>query len=487
MRLADLLEGTPVTRVTGPTDVEITDIVTDSRKASSGSLFVGLKGEHFDGYDFAVSAVAGGARAVAGEREPAGNHPEISWIQVPDAVEAVWRLSHRLYGDPTDKLMLIGVTGTNGKTTTTHLISTILNFAGTKCTSIGTLGAKFGDATLDMGFTTPMADDLVRAFRRCVDEDYQAVAMEVSSHALALRRVDGSRFDAAVYTNLTPEHLDFHKTMDEYFVAKARLFNDLSIAGGKEFVGVINMDDPYGARMATEVRGRLVTYGRNEGDVRVEHLKVSAQNIEFTLIAGTESLRIQMPLGGHFNVSNGLAAAATAWSIGVPLDTIALALANATAAPGRFENVPTGHEFGVIVDYAHSPDALEKLLESCRDLHPDRLTLVFGCGGDRDRTKRPKMGAIASRLADRILVTSDNPRTEEPNSIIEAIVAGIDPNGRAAVEVEPDRRRAIQIALDSARSGELIVIAGKGHEDYQIVGTEKYHFDDREVVREALT
>lgn len=486
MRLADLLAAVPGHVLTGTADVEVTDIIFDSRKAAAGSLFVAVQGARADGNDFVESAVAGGARAVVSEREPADNRPPISWIRVPSVEDALWRLSHRLFGDPSSDLRLIGVTGTNGKTTTTHLIATILNHAQTKCAVAGTLGAKLDGQWVDLGHTTPMANDLARLMRRAVEAGYQAMAMEVSSHSLALHRVDGCRFEVGTYTNLTPEHLDFHSDMDSYFRAKSRLFGELAEQGGKRFVGVIGLDDPYGARMATEVRGRLVTYGRAEGDVRASDVQVSAQRIGLCVETPTGSREIEMPIGGAFNVMNGLAAAATTWAMGVPLDTIASALSRATAAPGRFESVPTGRGFSVIVDYAHSPDALEKLLEACRDLKPARLTVVFGCGGDRDSTKRPRMGGIAATLADRVVVTSDNPRTEDPGAIIESIINGMKPLAKAAVEVEPDRRRAIHLAIQDAQNGELVVIAGKGHEDYQIIGTEKIHMDDRELVREAL-
>jgi len=470
----------------GPEEAEVARISVDSRRVGPGTLFVALRGEHADGHAFIPDAVEGGAIAVVTDR-PVPELPDgVAWAQVPDATDALWRMAHSLYADPTARLKVIGVTGTNGKTTTAHLIRVILDHTGIECAYVGTLGAEWRDHRRDLGHTTPFAHDLAELLADAASDGVKAISMEVSSHALALHRADGCRFDVGTYTNLTAEHLDFHLNMNDYYAAKARLFTDLAEAGGKDFVGVINVDDLYGSRLATEVRGRVVTYGRQEGDVRAAGTQVAADSVRFTLETPSGRADVVMPLGGRFNVSNGLAAAATAWAMGLSPDTIASGLAVATPAPGRFESIPTGRGFSVIVDYAHSPDALEKLLEACRELRPKRLTVVFGCGGDRDRTKRPRMGSIAAELADRVIVTSDNPRTEDPDSIIENILAGITPTPAAAVEVEPDRRRAIHRAVQTARDGDLVVIAGKGHEDYQIIGVTKIHLDDRELVREAL-
>ncbi len=476
MHLCDLVPGVA-------SMVEVTDLVSDSRRVSPGALFFALPGARVDGNDFVPQAMALGAVAVVSEL-PCPTGFDAAWVQVPDAQEAVWQIAHRFYGDPSSQLRLLGVTGTNGKTTATHLIRAILQEAGSRCALIGTLGANICGEYIDLGHTTPMAHDLARMMRQAVKAGCDSLVMEVSSHALALHRADGCKFDASTYTNLTPEHLDFHQNMDDYFAAKARLFSEFG--GNKDFVGVINLDDLYGPRMATEVRGRLVTFGLNEGDIRCSNVKVTATRIEMRLLTPAGDVDVSLPLGGRFNVQNALAAAATCHSLGLTPSQIAAGLAKSLPAPGRFEGVSTNKGFHVIVDYAHSPDALEKLLEACRDLHPDRLTVVFGCGGDRDATKRPKMGAIAARLADRVVITSDNPRTEDPQKIIDSILTGVAPSAMAAVEVEPDRRQAISRAISGARAGDLVVVAGKGHEDYQITGDTRIHFDDREVVREAL-
>jgi UDP-N-acetylmuramoyl-L-alanyl-D-glutamate--2,6-diaminopimelate ligase len=483
---AELLRDVPAVARGGPPDKPVDRLVTDSRRAGPGSLFVALKGQRHDGHAFIAEALERGAVAVVSDR-PIGELPHgTAWAQVAGAADAVWRIARVMYDDPSASLRLIGVTGTNGKTTTAHLIRTILDETGRCCALIGTLGAELGDRRLGFGHTTPMAHDLAYVMAEALREGCDAACMEVSSHALALKRVEGCRFDACTYTNLTPEHLDFHENMEDYYAAKARLFGELAEQGGKPFTGVVNVEDPYGRRLAAEVRGRAVLYGRGDGDVRASEAEVAADSVRFLLETPDGAAMVRMPLGGRFNVSNGLAAAATAWALGISAERIAEALEHATPTPGRFEGVPTGRDFSVIVDYAHTPDALAKLLEACRDLAPSRLTVVFGCGGDRDATKRPTMGAIAAELCDRVVVTSDNPRSEDPDAIIDQILGGIGASVREWALVEPDRRQAIHKAVHSAQPGELVVIAGKGHEDYQILGERRIHFDDREVVREAL-
>ncbi|GBC99670.1 UDP-N-acetylmuramoyl-L-alanyl-D-glutamate--2, 6-diaminopimelate ligase [bacterium HR17] len=489
MRLRELIAALPEAHLKGD-DADITAIVHDSRKVAEGALFVCLKGLHTDGHNFVADALQRGATAVVAEREVPTNGKPL--VLVPDSWRALALLCHRFYGEPTKTLTLIGVTGTNGKTTTTHLIAHLLNTAfGEVAATVGTVGLKWREEWHELEQTTPDAPELVRRLAWLRDGGARFIVMEVSSHALAQKRSDGCLFDAAVFTNLSHDHLDFHGDMENYFAAKARLFTDYAhaaLASGKTFHAFINADDPYGQRLIAMTPAPVTTYGfADDTDYRAVDLCLSASGTQFTVVvraAPNAPHPVRMRLLGRFNVANALAAIAVARHFGVAWDAITDALPRFAPPAGRLELVDEGQPFTVAVDYAHTPDALEKVLRTVREVAKGRVIVVFGCGGDRDPHKRPVMGRIATQLADHAIITSDNPRTEDPLKIIEQIVAGVADGAR--YHVQPDRRQAIFDAIQMARAGDFVLIAGKGHETYQIVGTDKHHFDDREVAREAL-
>lgn len=491
MRLAELCAGIDGLRIVGDGSVEIRGIGHDSRSVKPGDLFVCLVGAHVDGHRFAAQAVAGGAAAVVVQ---ADRQSQVSVacpvVVADDTAAALAALSAAFYGHPTRRMRLVGVTGTNGKTTTTRMMGSILRAAGLCAGTIGTLGAEVMDEEIPSEHTTPQADQLQGLLAEMVARGADAVAMEVSSHALAQRRSDGCLFDAAVFTNLTQDHLDYHKTFEEYYRSKRRLFTDYAddaIAAGKAFCASINLDDPYGQRLARESRGRVLTYGRSAAaDVSADDVAVDVSHVRFTARTPAGPLAVRLDIGGAFQVYNALAAVGAALGLGLDPRAIEAGLATLAQVPGRFESVPTGRGFAVLVDYAHTPDAVGNVLDAARGLHPSRVLVVFGCGGDRDRTKRPLMARIAAEKADLVVITSDNPRHEDPAAIIADIVAGLD-GARTPYHVEPDRRAAIALALAQAADGDIVVIAGKGHETYQIVGDEHLPFDDRQVVRELLS
>jgi UDP-N-acetylmuramoyl-L-alanyl-D-glutamate--2,6-diaminopimelate ligase len=454
----------------GAPDVEITGLAYATGDVAPGSLFFCIRGFRADGHDFAGDAVARGAVALVCERPLEVGVPE---VVVPDARQAIGPIAARFFGHPTEQLRVVGITGTNGKTTTAFLTRRILETAGIQCGLIGTVKYVIGGTEAPAVRTSPEAIDLQRAFRAMLDARDQACAMEVSSHALDLGRANGITWACRVFTNLTRDHLDFHSTMEDYFLAKRKLFTH------GDAPSVVNRDDPYGRRLAEELPD-VVTYGiESDADFRAERVQFDAGGSRFTV----DGVEVAIPLPGLFNVSNALAALAACDRLGVGLGDGALALADAPRVPGRFEPVDEGQDFAVLVDYAHTPDSLENVLGAARELASGRLHVVFGAGGDRDREKRPLMGEAAARLADRVLVTSDNPRSEDPESIIDQVAAGA---GEAA-EREVDRRRAITLAIDSAEPGDVVVIAGKGHEQGQeFENGRKEPFDDVTVAREAL-
>jgi UDP-N-acetylmuramoyl-L-alanyl-D-glutamate--2,6-diaminopimelate ligase len=456
-------------------DVEITALAYDNRRVEPATLFFCVPGFTRDGHDFAPDAVARGAAALVVERPLGLGVPE---VVVEDVRAAMAQAAARFHGDPSRRLQVVGVTGTNGKTTTAFLVREVLEAAGIRTGLLGTVKSVIGGREETVERTTPEAIDLQATLARMRAGGDAAAAIEVSSHALELRRADGVHYAAAVFTNLTQDHLDFHPDMESYFQAKRRLFTDLSPG-----TAVINVDDPYGRRLAEELP-RAVTYAiSNEADWRVTDLRTGFAGSDFVLWTPEAEAAIHIPLPGRFNVLNAVAALATARSLGVALEDGVRALSDAGRVPGRFEPVDAGQEFAVLVDYAHTPDSLENVLRAARDLAEGRVICVFGAGGDRDRGKRPLMGEIAARLADRAIVTSDNPRSEDPEAIIDAIVAGAE----RPVEREPDRRAAIADAVAAARPGDVVVIAGKGHEQGQeFADGRKEPFDDVAVAREAL-
>jgi UDP-N-acetylmuramoyl-L-alanyl-D-glutamate--2,6-diaminopimelate ligase len=494
MKLGELLAGTDLAGVEGDPDTEIASLAYDSSRVEPGALFFCVRGQHADGHEFAPAAVERGAAALVVERHLDVPVPQ---VKVADARSAMAPIAVRFWGDPTGTLRVAGITGTNGKTTTAFLVRHILESHGTQTGLLGTVKSIVGGVEEEVERTTPEAIDLQRTFRRMLDAGDEACAMEVSSHALAQSRTDGVNFAVAVFTNLTQDHLDFHAGMEDYFGAKRRLF----VPGGDQRTperAVVNLDDPFGARLASELRDAgappLRTFspsGTADADYRALDASFDASGSRFRCAWPDGEVEVRTPLAGHFNVENALAAIAACDALGVPVAAAAAALGDSQRAPGRFEPVEAGQPFAVLVDYAHTPDSLENVLRAARRLTDGRLVCVFGCGGDRDRDKRPKMGEIAARLADRCVVTSDNPRSEDPQAIIADILAGIpgygNGGGRDDIAVEPDRRAAIALALAEAERGDTVVIAGKGHEQGQeFEGGRKLPFDDREVASELL-
>jgi len=458
--------------VLGRAPVEIADLAYDARDATAGSLFFCVPGSRADGHDFAAEAVANGAAALVVERPL---ELEVPQLVVEDARRAMGVAADEFFERPTEELELAGVTGTNGKTTTAFLLYSILAAGGRRPGLLGTIESRVGGERRPALRTTPEAIDLQRSFREMLDGGDRSCALEATSHGSELGRLDRVRFSALVFTNLTQDHLDFHGTIERYFDAKRRLFTE------EHPPAAVNVGDPYGRRLAEELQGhdQLVTFGfADDAELRPEGLDLGPRGARFT--AG--GLELETQLRGRFNVENVLGAVAAARLLGIEDDAIARGVRELRGVPGRFEAVDEGQPFAVLVDYAHTPDSLENVLRTARDLAQNRLICVFGCGGDRDRGKRPLMGRIASELADLAIVTSDNPRSEEPDAIIGEIVAG----AAGEIEVEPDRREAIARAIDAAQEGDVVVIAGKGHEQGQQFADRTVPFDDRDVAREAL-
>ncbi len=464
----------------------VTGVAYDSRAVAPGQVFVALKGQHADGTSFARQAIERGAAAIVSE-QPAPEGVRVPWTVVGDARLALAVLSVAFYGDPSREMRVIGITGTNGKTTTAYLVASIFEAAGVRCGILGTVAYRIGDEVREATRTTPEAPDVQALLREMVDRRCGVCAMEVSSHALSLRRVDGITFSAGIFTNLTRDHLDFHADMDDYFRAKRRLFEMLP-AGAPS---LLNVDDPRGPSLV-EVGGRPVTYAISRAaDVTPGPLSFSLKGLSFDVRTPRGTLHVASKLVGRPNVYNILAAVSTATALDVPFDAIERGLASLDGVPGRFQVVSDPKdEVTVVVDYAHTDDALRNLLETARPLAAGRLLTVFGCGGDRDRTKRPLMGMVAGRLSDLVVITSDNPRSEDPNRIIEEVQRGITADtrrdGAQGLLAIVDRREAITKAIELARSGDVVLVAGKGHEKYQVIGDRVLPFDDVAVAREAL-
>jgi UDP-N-acetylmuramoyl-L-alanyl-D-glutamate--2,6-diaminopimelate ligase len=466
MTLRDLMGNGP--------DVEVSSLAYRSSSVTPGTLFFCVRGFTSDGHDFAPDAVERGAVALVCERPLGLGVPEVI---VDDVRAAMPGAAARFYGDPTSELRVVGVTGTNGKTTTAFLVRALLEAAGIQTGLLGTVKSVVGGVEEPVERTTPEAFDLQATFRRMLDAGDRACAIEVSSHALELGRAEGIHFACRVFTNLTQDHLDFHETMENYYLAKRRLFESSGPPS------VVNLDDESGRRLADEIDGAVTYAIDHEADYRARDVRFDPAGSSFTCETPDGPLAIETRLPGLFNVQNSLAAIAAARALGVEPEAIKRGLAEADRVPGRFEPVDEGQEFTVLVDYAHTPEALENVLRAAREITSGRLHVVFGAGGDRDRAKRPLMGRAASELADRVIVTSDNPRSENPDAIVDEVLAGT--SGDAEREV--DRRRAIAIAVESAEAGDVLVIAGKGHEQGQeFEGGRKEPFDDVTVAREAL-
>ena len=495
MTVADLIEPIAgeleiVSRI-GDLAIPITGITDDSRRVTPGTLFVAVKGERVDGHRFVEQVVRDGAAAVVIQGEPGGI--DAPHVRVADSRRALGFLGAAYYGNPSAKLRMIGVTGTNGKTTITYLCRAVLESAGCRAGLIGTVAYEIGSERIPAAHTTPGALDLQQLLGRMLDAQLDSVVMEVSSHALALDRTVGCEYDVAVFTNLTQDHLDFHRDMDEYFSAKLRLFTGLNDRGKKPRTkrAILNLDDPRGAQIRQVVSVPVWTYGLTmEADIRAEDVQLSVSGTTFSLVTPIGRARVQSRLVGEHNIYNTLAAIGVGLHEGIPLDTVCRGVASVRNVPGRFERVEAGQDFAVVVDYAHTEDALVRLLAAAQRLKTGRIITVFGCGGDRDRTKRPKMGRAAVEASDIVVLTSDNPRTEDPDAILRDVEAGIKDALPRVPHVRyrmiADRREAIYAAVREARTGDMVLIAGKGHEDYQIVGTTKHHFDDREVATAAI-
>jgi UDP-N-acetylmuramoyl-L-alanyl-D-glutamate--2,6-diaminopimelate ligase len=478
VKLRELLKEIPTTAVHADGELEITDISYDSRKTVPGGLFVAISGYTMDGHAYIPKAVENGAVCVVCERPP---ETDIPYVQVAHSRQALALLGKNWFGHPAEEMTMTAVTGTNGKTSTTYLLKAVLEQAlGAKVGLIGTNQNMIGDAVLPTERTTPECFELQKLFRQMRDEGCTHVVMETSSHALYEGRVHGIRFDVGIFTNLTQDHLDFHKTMESYCDAKAILFQNCA-------VGVVNADDPWTLRLLRNAVCRQYTYAEHApADLRAENIRLGSDHVSFDAVTAAERVPVRVGIPGGFMVYNTLDVLAAALQLGVPLEKSAEVLAGVPHVKGRVEVVPTpGKPYTVLIDYAHSPDSLENVLTSVKGFAKGRTVAVFGAGGDRDRTKRPKMGRIAAEIADFAIVTSDNPRTEDPDEIIREITAGMEGTKTPYVTIT-DRVRAIHYAMDHAQPEDVIVLCGKGHETYQEVNHVKHHMDEREIVAAYL-
>lgn len=476
-------------KLSGPGDAVATDVTHDSRQVREATLFAAIKGATVDGHRFIDDVMRRGASGVISEYDAPDGFGG-AWLKVADARVALAKAASIINGEPSHMLDLVGVTGTNGKTTTTYLCYALAEAAGVKPAMLTTVEYRIGDRSEEAVRTTPEASDTNRFLKQAVDAGCGFAAMEASSQAIDLHRCDWLRFRVAVFTNLTQDHLDYHGTMENYFDAKKKLFDGR--LGEKPGASVINIDDEWGAKLAEELKEngqKVVTISQRLDSVA----DLVAENVEVSLLSGTTFLlktsqgerQIGSPLVGRPHVYNMLTATAAALELGYDLDAIVNGLAKCVGAPGRFERVPHDGDFAVVVDYAHTDDALLNTLQTARPLTDGRVITVFGCGGDRDKTKREPMGRVAGENSDVVFITSDNPRTEDPLKIIQAIEVGVKATGRDFRSIS-DRRLAIREAIKEAKTGDVVIIAGKGHENYQIIGNEKFHFDDREVAAEAI-
>jgi UDP-N-acetylmuramoyl-L-alanyl-D-glutamate--2,6-diaminopimelate ligase len=502
MKLAELLENLTGAELHGDVSVPITSLTCDSRTVQPGTLFFALRGTAADGHRFIAQAAAAGAAAVV--LEDADFAPgDIPWVRVADSRSAMARLAAAFHGDPTAGRRLVGITGTNGKTTTTYLIEAILTAAGMPPAVLGTISYRFGTTTIQASHTTPESTELQAAFRQLADAGARAFVMEVSSHALEQKRVDGCHFDVGIFSNLTRDHLDYHGSMEQYLQSKLRLFSELLQPSDAKPLrrAAVNMDDPNGALVARHAACPVISYGIDYlGDVRPLKRIISVNGISGTISTPKGEIPFASRLLGRFNLSNILAAVSAGIALDLPLEAIKAGIEGHAVVPGRMERVDNEREVTCLVDYAHTGDALENVLSTLREIATGRIITVFGCGGDRDPGKRPIMGRIAAELSDLAIVTSDNPRTEDPFKILEQIRGGITPLalreytldglasgfGAKGFTVVESRREAIRLAVGLVQPGDILLLAGKGHEDYQIIGTTKHHFDDREEAAAAF-
>jgi len=494
MKLSELVQGVSGATVRGDPGAEIRGLAYHTRDVADGTLFFCVPGLKFDGHAFAGKAVEAGATALVAERDTG---LPVTHVLVPSARRAMALMGARWYGDPSRELRVVGVTGTNGKTTTAHLVAGLFAAAGQPAGLLGTVVNRIGGAEHAVTLTTAESLDLQRMFAEMLAAGDEACAFEVSSHALAQDRAAGIDFDAVVFSNLTRDHLDYHKDLEDYFQAKRRLFLPDELRQGTA-KAVVNIGDQFGARLAAECaplyRDDLWTCAVEEGGaggaaVVARDLELGADSSAFTLVCTRLGLeeRVTLRLAARFNVENAAAAAAAGLALGLPPEAVLCGLSVTEGVPGRYQAVRAGQPFSVVVDYSHTPDSLENALKAARAVTEGRVLVVFGCGGDRDRGKRPLMGEIGARLADRAVITSDNPRTEDPGAIVDEVAAGVPADARDKVILEVDRRAAIRLALSEARAGDTVVIAGKGHEQGQTIGDRKIPFDDRAVAEEEIS
>jgi len=496
MKIQKIFKEVDLINVNGSMEREISSVYYDSRKVDNGSLFVAIKGLNSDGHDFLGEAIKRGAKAVVVENGYQQSVirdrlSETTCISVRDSRKALALISANFYGHPSREMSVIGITGTNGKTTISYLINSILKVNGFKTGLIGTIDYRFNGEIIPSSHTTPESLDLQMFFKRVVNGGGKYCVMEVSSHSLELDRVYGTSFETVVFTNLTQDHLDFHGTLEKYFNVKARLFKEYGLKKA-----VINIDDPYGRRLISDTKSeKILTYGiKEDADVKADNISLSIDGLKFIANTSIGKLKIESRLIGMHNVYNILAAISAAILEGLTRKNIIEGVLSVDVVSGRMERINEMQDFTVIVDYAHTDDALKNVLKAAREIPHNRITVVFGCGGDRDRGKRPLMGKVAIEYSDFVIITSDNPRSEEPLKIIEEIEKGIKQwsvvSGQWSVDDRyikiPDRREAIEFAINNASKGDIVIIAGKGHEDYQIFKDKKIHFDDREVAREAI-
>ncbi|OPF51791.1 UDP-N-acetylmuramoyl-L-alanyl-D-glutamate--2,6-diaminopimelate ligase [Clostridium baratii] len=481
MKLAKLIEGLEYEVLKGNLDVSINNINYDSRKVKDGDMFVCIKGFKSDGHNFIDAAINNGAKVIVCEDE-ADIKDGVTLIKFKDTRKALAKIGAKYYDNPCDKLNIIGVTGTNGKTTTAFMIKNILESCNEKVGLIGTIANYIGDEKLETERTTPESLELQELFRNMVDKGVKYCVMEVSSHSLALDRVYGVDFEVGIFTNLTRDHLDFHKTFENYYKAKYKLFP-------RSKTSIVNIDDKYGVRITEDLQREnienFITYGiKNKADIMAKNEKLENMDILFDLVTEDKTERVLLPIPGEYNIYNALGAISACKVLGISLDDIKEGLKH-VVVPGRCERAARGHKlpYEIIIDYAHTPDGLENILKTAREFTRGRLISVFGCGGDRDKVKRPQMGKIGTDLSDIAVITSDNPRSEEPDSIIDDIIAGIEKDNYIRIT---NRHEGIEKAMEIAEEGDVIVIAGKGHETYQILNTGTIHFDEREVIEEIL-
>ncbi|MBE6007806.1 MAG: UDP-N-acetylmuramoyl-L-alanyl-D-glutamate--2,6-diaminopimelate ligase [Lachnospiraceae bacterium] len=479
MKLSKLVEGMEYVFLQGDMDCEIKKIDYDSRKVEEGSVFLCVTGFKTDGHIYAKSAVEKGAVALVCERDIEGIDSSVTIIKVASSRAALSILSENFYDHPASKMTMVGVTGTNGKTTTTYLVKSVLDHIGNKVGVVGTIENRIGDKRLHTERTTPESLELCELFDMMVKEDVTHTLMEVSSHSLDLHRVDCCKYDVGIFTNLTQDHLDYHITMDNYKAAKGKLFEISKNA-------VINIDDAAGSYMISKAKGRILTFGiDNDADLKAENMNITANGVTYTLKYEGNEYVVDINIPGKFSIYNSLGSIGACLIMGIAMEDILAGLKENYGVPGRFQTIKSNRGFNAIVDYAHTPDGLENILNTAKEFVKGRIITVFGCGGDRDRTKRPIMGEIGGRLSDICIITSDNPRTEDPEQILKDVEEGTKKTG-CPYECICDRKEAIFRAVEIAQEGDLVVVAGKGHEDYQIFKDKTIHFDDAEIIREAF-